>query len=203
MKKKLLFLLCCAALLLCTTAGTAWASRDTYPSPGYPSHWYCVSIGGAVYWVDETSHTSGQVATNTVPAGSPVFVGETWLCCTYGQSIRQAKALLQRLDVWKADGTVVVSVDESTSRSYWTGPYDINMAYSHDFAPYNPKVQSGMWGNDWMIRIDPLTPGTYSFEYSDKLTHQIADPLFDPTPYHYLPYDWSSWGTNQFEVVEP
>ena len=201
MKKKLLFLFCCAALLLCATAGTAWASRDTYPSPAYPPYWYCVECFGAgVYWADETTHTSGEFSTNTVPAGFPVFVGETWLCCTYGQSIRQAKALLHRLEVWKENGTVVVSVDESTSRSYWTGPYDINTAYSHDYAPYNPKVQSGMWGNDWMVRIDPLPKGTYYFTYSDKLTHQIADPHFDKTALHFLPYDWTDYGTYSFTV---
>jgi hypothetical protein len=204
--KKLLFLSVCVLLLLCATAAPASASRDTYPSPAYPAHWYNVDPWGyGVYSVDETAHTvDGPVA--AVPlapdssASMPIYVGGTWICATYGQSIRQAKALLQRLEVWKEDGTVVVSIDESTSQSYWVGPYDVNTSYGHDYAPYNPKVQAGIWGMDWMIPTGPLAAGTYYVKYSNKLTHWISDPLFDKKAIHYAPFDWTDYGPWSFVV---
>jgi hypothetical protein len=211
MKKKLLFLCVCALLLLCAAAVPASASRDTYPSPAYPPYWFNVDPwGSGVYWVDETAITSGgPIAAVPLAPGSsvspPIYVGGTWLCATYGQSIRQAKALLQRLEVWTyaKDGSrvdIITPIDESTSQSYWVGPYDVNTAYGHDYAPYNPKVQSGIWGMDWMIPTGPLPAGTYWVKYSDKLTHWICDPLFDKKAFHYEPFDWTDNGTWSFVV---
>ena len=204
MKKKLMFLVVCALLLLCATAAPA-SARDTYPTPAYPPYWYNVDcFGWGAYWVDEVAHTAGGPV-SAVPAGSPVYVGSMWICATYGQSIRQAKAMLQRLEVWTyVNGNrvdVIKPIDESTSRSYWVGPYDVNTAYGHDYAPYNPKVQSGIWGMDWVVPLGGLEPGIYWQTYSDKLTHQCADPHFDRTPVHYAPWDWTNYGTYSFEVA--
>jgi len=210
MKKKLLFLSVCVLLLLCATAAPA-SARDTYPTPAYPPCWYNVDPwGGGVYWVDETAHTSGGPI-SAVPLATgetvslPVYVGWTSICATYGQSIRQAKALLQRLEVWTyaKDGSrvdIIKPIDESTSQSYWVGPYDVNTAYGHDYAPYNPKVQAGIWGMDWLIPTGPLAAGTYYVKYSNKLTHWTCDPLFDKKAIHYQPWDWTDYGPWSFVV---
>ncbi len=113
--------------------------------------------------------------------------------------------MLQRLEVWTyVNGNrvdVIKPIDESTSRSYWVGPYDVNTAYGHDYAPYNPKVHSGIWGMDWVVPLGGLEPGIYWLTYSDKLTHSISDPHFDRTPVHYAPWDWTNYGTYSFEVA--
>jgi hypothetical protein len=202
--KRLLFLFVCALLLLGAAAAPV-AARDTYPTPAYPPYWYGASVMGPyTWWVDETTHTAGLLDRPTFPAGYPVYVGETWYCCTYGQSIRQAAALQQRLEVWTYDRAgskvVLVSVDESTSQDRWVGPYDVNASYSHDYTAYRPQVQSGFWGMDWMIALGPLAKGTYFYSYSDKQDHWVSDPLFDATPYHYEPHDWIDHGTYSFKV---
>ena len=204
MKKKLLFLVVCALLLLCATAAPA-SARDTYPTPAYPPYWYNVDcFGWGAYWVDEVAHTAGGPV-RAVPAGSPVYVGSTWICATYGQSVRQAAAMLQRLEVWTYDkdgskSYVLAPIDESISQSYWVGPYDVNTAYGHDYAPHNPEVQSGIWGMDWVVALGPLAKGTYWFTYSELRTHSISDPHFEATPVFYPAYDRTNYGTYSFKV---
>lgn len=203
--KRLLFVLVCALLLLAATAAPA-AARDSYPTPAYPPLWYGVGcMGPYAFWVNETTHAAGMLEGTTIPAGYPVYVGETWICCTYGQSIRQAKALLQQLEVWTVnkDGSknMLVDIDESTSQSRWVGPYNVNVAYSHDWTPYRPQVQTGMWGMDWMIPLGKLAKGEYFYNYSDLQLHWVSDPLFEATPLHYEPdAKWVDHGTYTFTV---
>jgi hypothetical protein len=195
--RKLLFLLACTLLLLLAFAAPALADADYY---------FAFVYDGSVYAVDETAHTVLPV--DTIPPGSSVVCGFSWVAVNRGLASTFPRAALVRLTVTGPDGTIVGQCDETDCAVFWGGTYLYNDWYADPTMwvfPYNPKVAAGPWGRDWLVPCGRLPAGEYTIAYSDKFIRAVADPMWGqpgtyPPVYH--AYDWYDWGGPKTFVVE-
>lgn len=196
--RKPLFLIVCLFLLLFAVTAPALAQPFYVVNP----------YDGSVVVADRSQHAASPV--DSIPAGSTVVCGYSWIAVNRGLAATAPYAFRMRLRVVDASGTLIARCGKFDCQSSWGGLYRWNVMWCNSpdmiATAYNPKMAAGIWARDWLVPCGTLPVGEYTVTYNEMLTRAVADPMWaEPgsVPAVWPAYGWSDAPiVSTFEVTE-
>ena len=159
--KRVLFLLV-AALALSLVAATPALAQEPPQAVIYADGVYT----DALDWIDVDPDLAGQ----QIPQGYDYSVFLGWFAANRGLTLSAPTIMDTSVSVYQ-NGSLYREITSAEARHYWTGVLN-PFAWA---TPFNPKMGTGVWGQEWFGPLGVLPVGHYVMTLTSTQRHTTTD----------------------------
>jgi len=164
--KRVLFLLV-AALALSLVAATPALAQEPPQAVIYADGVYTDAL--PPIWIDVDTDLEGQQIPDTYTFS--VFMG--WFAANRGLTLSAPTIMDTSVSVLR-NGSLYRVITASEARRYWTGVLN-PVPVDWRLTPFNPKMGTGVWGQEWFGPLGVLPVGHYDVTLTSTLRHTTTD----------------------------